>query len=264
MSGTAGPRTVCLAVACLLLVSGCASSEFWNRKRRAEPHKPSAVNLSNVQKAEIHVALGLSAERGGNSEKAVQAYTQALELDDTRADAYHRLALVHDKRGEGEQAQELYLKALELAPNVAEIHCDLAYNLYLHGRWDEAEQGLHRAISLRPDLARAHNNLGLLLARTGRADEAMVEFGRAGASATQARVNLAFALIMDGHTAAAEQQLDLATAQGSGQEVERIARIRSAIRGSQGIQAAAPSVPFSVNQPVSYQQPVYVQKTHPR
>ena len=249
MTKTIVSQVAFVAIFHLLLLTGCASTGWWKGKTDAGM-APGAVQLSSAQKADIHFALGRCAEQGGDTEKAIQAYTLAMELDGSRADVYHRLALLNDRRGEGETAHGLYLKALELVPEVAEIHCDLAYNCYLQERWDEAEQGLRGAIALKPDFARAHNNLGLLLGRTGRADEALWEFGRAGASEPQARTNLAFAMLLDGHVAVAEQQLNLAARQGTDQTYEQIARMRDMIQRSQSKHLAAPVTAPGPHQPV--------------
>jgi Flp pilus assembly protein TadD len=180
----------------------------------------------------MYLALGRSAEARGELENAMQTYRYALEIDDAQPEVLHRLALLHDRMGKCEEARDFYLQAIELAPGNADLQCDFAYSCYLQNQWDEAEQGLRRAIELAPNLARAHNNLGLLLARTGRSDEALWEFGRAGATEPQARANLAFAMLLDGHVSPAKQQLALAAGQASDPLRADIGKIHELIRRS--------------------------------
>lgn len=221
VSGGASKRitAVVLAGGCILL-AGCQNlgtyrPPAWMGSFR--PSRPSSVvsassmkPMSSEQKADMQFALGRSAESRGEMDVAIQAYREAVKQDDRRGDAYHRLALLYERKGDLPQADACYAKALERAPQDAEIHCDLGYCLYLQGKFPEAEARYLTALKLRPDFARAHTNYGLLLARTGRDDEALHQFFQAGISESQARLNLAFAMLLENRAEEARHQLLLA------------------------------------------------------
>ena len=138
----------------------------------------------------MQVAMGRTAELGGDLDTAMAAYNEALKNDPHRADANQRLAVVHDRLGRFQESAGYYAKALAAAPGDAEIFCDKGYSLYLQRRWAEADMCLRQAIALKPKLARAHNNLGLLLARDDKVDEALAEFRAAGCRPAEAHQNV--------------------------------------------------------------------------
>ena len=144
-------------------------------------------------------------------------------------DALHRLGNLYDKQGLNEKATPNYLEAIQRGKDTPEIHCDLGYNYYLRRRFDEAERHLTLALSLRPDFPRAHNNLGMLLAQTGRRDKSLSYFARAGLSESDARLNIAVALLTaeQGADAAAVELHAAIAADRSGKSADRIRRLES-------------------------------------
>ena len=221
LGGVASKRiaAVVLAAGCILL-AGCQNlgtyrPPAWMGSFR--PARPSSVAsagsmkpLTAEQKADMQFALGRSAESRGETDVAIQAYREAVKQDDRHGDAYHRLALLYERKGDLQQADSFYAMALERASQNPELHCDRGYCLYLQGKFSEAEASYLQALQLRPEFARAHVNYGLLLARTGRDDEALHQFFQAGISESQARFNLAFAMLLENRTRDARHQLQLA------------------------------------------------------
>jgi Tfp pilus assembly protein PilF len=197
-----------IVVLVLASVSGCqspgAASGFrlpWSKMARvgSEPLSAEPADLGPVgpdQKANIQLALAVTAERQGRTEDAKKVYLQVIKALPDRADVHHRLALLYDRKGDCPAAEPYYQQAIRLDPKNAELHCDLGYSYYLQQRWQEADANLRRAIALDPDLPRAHNNLGMLLGRMGREDEALQEFVAAGSSRAEAMANLGYALAL--------------------------------------------------------------------
>jgi Flp pilus assembly protein TadD len=232
-----------LAIAFVFLVpAGCS----YLRPGNQSPRKVEGPSISSLHEqpsesaaADIQFAVGQSAELKGDFNGAVAAYQKVVEMDDTKFEAYHRLALLHDKRGDSPAATTLYAEALKRAPNVPEIHCDWGYNCYLLRQWSDAESHLRTAIGLRPDFERAHNNLALLLARQGRTNEALHEFARAGATESQARSNIALAMMLEGQLDPAQEQLEMAQKLPSGAnrapvaKLQKIAKIATVTTGNQ-------------------------------
>ena len=201
-----------IVVGLLISSIGCqtpsGSSRFWfpwskpARPGVAQTSVPSDIPapLRPEQKADIQLALAITAERQGRTEEAKRGYLEVVQVLPKRADVHHRLALLYSRQGDCQAGEPYFHKAIQLDSKNAELHCDLGYNQYLQKRWPEAEASLRRAIALDGSLSRARSNLGLLLARTGREPEAMREFAMAGCDRAQASANLGLALMLEGRT----------------------------------------------------------------
>jgi hypothetical protein len=147
-------------------------------------------------------------EQKGELARAEAIYRSALEAEPGHPLAAHRLAVIADRRGQFAQSAWYFEQALWNQPDNADVRCDLGYSLYRQEKWEEAEAQLRLALEADPQHQRANNNYGLLLARSGRADQALASFRQAGCGATEARMNLAFALASSGQVELAQRQLD--------------------------------------------------------
>ena len=206
------------AVALLVWVAGCRAPDGsfrtgfpWTRSTR--PGMSQAGELSEAppplrpeQKAEIRLALAISAERQGRTEDAKRAYQEIIQVAPQQVEAHHRLAVLLSREGECQAAEVYYRQALQIEPANARLLGDQGYNYYLQEKWDEAESSLRRAIELDSRLVHARNNLGMLLARTGREQEAMNQFIKAGCDRAQATSNLALAMALEGRIESAREE----------------------------------------------------------
>lgn len=161
---------------------------FSKKRQNTEQYE----GLSVAQRADIQLAMARSLERQEDATKTMAAYQDVLRLQPNHPVATHRLAVVHDRHGNYEVSGLLFRRALELSPGNAEVFCDLGYSMYLQDRWSEAEMNLRQAIAINPGNRRAHNNLGLVLAHVGNSNASLAEFRRAGCTATDAHMNLAY------------------------------------------------------------------------
>ncbi len=159
-------------------------------------NEPS-VQLSSPQVADMQVAVARTLEQRGETEPAMQAYTESLKHDPRRVDAHTRMAILLTQQGKFTEAVESYRKAYELQPHNPDLFCDLGYTYYLQGNWSAAEKVLKGCLTMKPDHQRAHNNLGLVFARSGNNAEALQEFRQAGCTEADARINLAHALALN-------------------------------------------------------------------
>jgi tetratricopeptide (TPR) repeat protein len=187
-----------LAVGLFCWSCGCAGIDHGppqTRTTRDEGGRDKAI--SPAQQADVQISLARVAEHEGNFDAAAAGYQAALGRDKSRGDVHLHLANIQTLKGDYRRAEEEYQKALEFSPGSAEIFCDMGYSLYLQHKWDGAERNLKQAIAIDPNHVRAHNNLALVLAHTERVQESLSEFRRAGISAAEAHVNLAFALSLD-------------------------------------------------------------------
>jgi DNA-binding winged helix-turn-helix (wHTH) protein/Flp pilus assembly protein TadD len=96
--------------------------------------------------------------------EARQLALNALELDDSLADAYVPLAwsdLVYDRNWDG--AEQHFKRATKLNPNYASAHSGYAYLLTAAARFDEAECAFQKALELDPLSLPINTNFGLML-----------------------------------------------------------------------------------------------------
>jgi Tfp pilus assembly protein PilF len=180
----------------LAVLAGCQHTP--NRVPDSTSATEPNVQLKPAQVADVQVAMARTLEARGEVAEAAATYAEALKHDPNRADACVRLAILSAQQGQVAESTEFYNRALKLQPENPDIYCNFGYTLYLQHRWPEAEQALRQCLTLSPEHQRAHNNLGMLLARTGTDAAAMQEFRQAGCSEADARVNLAYALSLNG------------------------------------------------------------------
>jgi Tfp pilus assembly protein PilF len=204
-------------MALMVWIVGCRSPDAltksdlpWTKTTRHGSSQTAGLSevpapLRPEQKADIQLALAISAERQGRTEEAKTAYEEIIELVPQHVDAHHRLAVLLSRQGECEAAEVYYRRAVQIEPANARLHGDRGYNDYLQEKWVEAEASLRRAIELDDKFTHARNNLGMLLARTGREQEAMQQFAKAGCDRAQATANLALAMALEGRIESAQE-----------------------------------------------------------
>ena len=123
------------------------------------------------------------------SEKAMEYFRKAIELDPEYALAYAGLAdsyaIAADwfwmKPDEAfPKVWEYVLKALDIDPALAEAHASLGiyYNCY-YGDWIRADEEFAKAVELKPGLGYVHMWRGINLLFLGRYDEALEEMRKA-------------------------------------------------------------------------------------
>jgi tetratricopeptide (TPR) repeat protein len=128
---------------------------------------------------------------GESLNRAVDAFTQAIVIDPSYAEAYAGLADTYDllreytAMPESEaypQAIAAATKAVALNDSLAEAHRALAFGLF-YWKWEvpEALEEYKKAIRLDPDNAEAHHWYATSLLALGRPNEALAEIRRARA-----------------------------------------------------------------------------------
>jgi tetratricopeptide (TPR) repeat protein len=98
-------------------------------------------------------------------EKAITAYEELLELDETDGDTYNDLGLSYHYTGRSERAIETLRKGSEVAPAFQRVWLSLGFVLAANNRADEARAPLKKAIALDAQTevaAEARRILGIL------------------------------------------------------------------------------------------------------
>jgi len=120
------------------------------------------------RQAEAYFQQGLALEEtGAPIEKAVEAYSRAVELNPSAAGALVNLGTIYYRQRKYEEAERHYERAIAVDSNYPLAHYNLG-NLYdEQGDLTRAEQHYATALRLNPNYADAHFNLALLAERRG-------------------------------------------------------------------------------------------------
>jgi tetratricopeptide (TPR) repeat protein len=118
-------------------------------------------------KARPHLNLAVAYHEKGQTEKAIEHFRRALEIQPDRALTYYNLAASQKKAGRADEAIQSYEKAIELKPDFAEAYNNLAILRAARGDFQEATDLLERAVQLKPNYEDARVNLAKLSARRG-------------------------------------------------------------------------------------------------
>ncbi len=106
------------------------------------------------ESADFYFLRGLLDDLAGLRQKAADAYTKAIEIDEDHINATFRLAYLSDLYGEEEEAIELYKKCVSQPPIFANALLNLAILHEDAGRYEQAYECLMRLIACNPNHAR--------------------------------------------------------------------------------------------------------------
>ena len=138
-----------------------------------------------------------SVGEGIDLEAAVDAYTKAIELDPTLAEAYNNRGNVKDDRGQPAAALADFDRAIELDPTLAVAYFNRGNVKRSLGRHDAAFADYDQAIELNPTLADAYYNRGNTKRSLGRISEARADYQQALVLAQEARDEKLVAKVKD-------------------------------------------------------------------
>ena len=116
---------------------------------------------------------------GADLEASLGAYTRAIELNPTFAEAYNNRGGVKKALNRYDEAIADYDRAIELDPAMAKAYYNRGSVKKALNRHDEAIADYSRAIELNPTDAEAYYNRGSVREALGRHDEAIADYDRA-------------------------------------------------------------------------------------
>ena len=115
----------------------------------------------------------------GQSDKAIEAYSHAIELNPNNAIAYYNRGTAHHSKGELDRAIADYNKAIELNPEFAEAYNNRGNTCSDKGELDRAIADYNKAIELNPRLELAYYNRGAVHYNKGELDRAIADYNKA-------------------------------------------------------------------------------------
>ena len=115
----------------------------------------------------------------GQSDKAIEAYSHAIELNPNNAIAYYNRGTAHHSKGDLDRAIADYNKAIELNPELADAYNNRGNTCSDKGELDRAIADYNKAIELNPKLELAYYNRGAVHYNKGELDCAITDYDKA-------------------------------------------------------------------------------------
>ncbi|MFQ5996000.1 MAG: tetratricopeptide repeat protein [Dehalococcoidales bacterium] len=115
----------------------------------------------------------------GEHQKAIVAFTKAIELDPGFAVAYSNRGWAYIELEQYEQAIADCNKAIELDPNFAIAYSNRGWAYIELGQYEQAIADCNKAIELDPNLAIAYNNRGWAYIELGQYEQAIADYDKA-------------------------------------------------------------------------------------
>lgn len=123
--------------------------------------------LTNADRAETHLNLGVLAVQLGRYDDAEGAYRTALRIDSGFVAAHLNLADLYRQQGREAEGEKVLRDALAVTEEPAHVEHSLGLLLVRQGRLPEALQALRSAAERRPDLSRYVYVYGVALQSSG-------------------------------------------------------------------------------------------------
>jgi tetratricopeptide (TPR) repeat protein len=144
----------------------------------ATPPPPPTMPSTRAESAWAWFLEGGQCEERGEDERALIAYSKALDGDPALAAAHTNLGNLHHRRGERGEARASYERALALDPEQPEARYNLGNLLDDVGEHEAARVEWHRVAASCPEFADAHYNLAVATSRDGDVDAARLHLRR--------------------------------------------------------------------------------------
>jgi protein O-GlcNAc transferase len=185
------PRTVCRSRRTAHDHLGLIYKETELFERAMEQYKLAIMYGPKDCPAKEHLAVvltdyGTRLKLAGSTEKAVQSYTEALQIHDAYWPAYFNLGVVHSERREFDLAMKHYQLAIDRNPNYVEALCNIGVIYKNSGELALSIEYYDRALKANPNFAIANSNLSIALTdmgtqvkNEGRLDEGIAYYKRA-------------------------------------------------------------------------------------
>jgi len=138
----------------------------------------AALPTTRAESAWAWFLEGGECEARGDDDRAIIAYSKALDGDPALAAAHTNLGNLHYRRRERGEARAAYQRALALDPDQPEARYNLGNLLDDLGEREAARVEWHRVAAACPEFADAHYNLAVAAARDGDPDAARLHLKR--------------------------------------------------------------------------------------
>jgi tetratricopeptide (TPR) repeat protein len=139
----------------------------------------AALVMVGCKNAEDQLSLAEQYVEDEEHEKAIAAYSRAIELKPDYAIAYHNRGLLHANLDLNEKAIEDFDKAIELDDQFLDAYRNRGQLQLKLKNYVQAIESFSQLLDLEPKDASAHSNRGLAYAATGQFDKSVADFDSA-------------------------------------------------------------------------------------
>jgi len=129
-----------------------------------------------LRSPEVHYRQGMFYQARDQHKLAVMEFNKVLHLEPENIKALNARGVSSDKLGDFETAMQSYRAALSLDPELDYVYNNLGYSYFLQGNYTEAVKAFEKAAELDGDKQIYQNNLGMAYARKGDFDRALALF----------------------------------------------------------------------------------------
>ena len=136
----------------------------------------AAPNKNTAPALKKWMAQGNAHAKANRWQAALDAFNQAIRLDEDYAPAHVQAGWVYAELKQWDDAKIHLLKAISLTPQNASAHANLAWVYAEKGRWNDVQQEAGKAISIDPNNAYAHATLAWAYQKTGQESLALAEY----------------------------------------------------------------------------------------
>lgn len=150
-----------------LFLRARTQSDLGDPARAAEMYRQVLAASPNHQKATYN--LGVLARRAGDFAQAERHLTQAAAISSGRikAKALHQLGLAHGAAGRQDRAVQYFTESVNLRPDAPRVWLDLGQAEWKRNRLDEAHAAFDKALALNKRSGDAHLAMGRLEEQRG-------------------------------------------------------------------------------------------------
>ena len=147
--------------------------QTWDDK--AVEHYTEAIDL-NPEFAEAYTNRGNAYAKKSEFDAAIQDYNKAIELNPEYPKAYYNRGVTYADKGEFDTAIQDYNTAIDLNPEYADAYHNRGASYGETGEFDAAIQDFSKAIDLNPEYPKAYYNRGIIYYHKGEFDDAIQDF----------------------------------------------------------------------------------------
>ena len=122
---------------------------------------------------------GVAYGEKGEHELAIEDFNTSIQFNPNNADTYYNLGVAYDMKNDVKHAFKNYTKAIQLNPELANAYVNRGNAYNNKGRLNLAINDLNKAIQINPNNAKAYTNLGKSYGKKGQLDRAIKNFRKA-------------------------------------------------------------------------------------
>jgi tetratricopeptide (TPR) repeat protein len=140
---------------------------------------PPAVLYHDGRPASAYVNRGISYHAKGDYDRAIAAFSRAIEINPRYAGAYNNRGIAHGRTGDRDRAIDDFTKAIEINPGFADTYHNRGMEHSAKGDYDRAIADYTKAIEINGQLAPIYGDRGLVYQRKSDYDRAIADYTKA-------------------------------------------------------------------------------------